>query len=350
MKLSVLMVTYNHEKYIGQALDSVLMQKVTFPYEIVIGDDFSTDKTREIIVDYAVKHPDKIRLLLHERNLGLGGKNNFIHTLKACVGEYVAILEGDDYWTDPHKLQKQVELMDEHPQCAICIHDVQEFHQNLGEIRKSIFPEHLRLVTQQKDLLKGNYIYTCSVMYRKQHLHELPPWYYDTISLADFTINVLCSHYGDIRYIDNVMAVYRIHRSGMWTQMTISEKIKDHIIAYRNFCHYLDKKSIDVCKETLNELLIKFTQSTVHGKYSDNVPLEEIKRQALIDINNLFNGSLPPFEPDKTLISYVNICLSAISAKNKHYVDAVKWFIQAIWMAPKFVIGRAWTSLCRRVL
>src|SRR5437016_2968680 len=112
MKLSVMMITYNHERYVRHALDSVLMQKVDFDYEIVIGEDRSTDSTREILLEYRDKFPAKFRLLLHEQNIGV--IRNCFTTLAACRGEYVALLEGDDYWTSDTKLQKQVEFLDSH--------------------------------------------------------------------------------------------------------------------------------------------------------------------------------------------------------------------------------------------
>lgn len=108
MKVSVLMITYNHEKFIAQAIDSILMQQVNFDYEIVIGEDCSTDGTRAIVIQYQKEYPDKIRLLLPEENLGM--HKNFVQTFRACQGEYIALLEGDDYWTSPRKLQKQVDF------------------------------------------------------------------------------------------------------------------------------------------------------------------------------------------------------------------------------------------------
>ncbi len=111
--VSVLMITYNHEKYITQAIDSVLKQKTNFEFEIVIGEDCSTDRTREIILEYKSRHSDKIKLLLQETNKG--AIQNFIDTFRLCNGEYIAFLEGDDYWIDPYKLQKQVDFLEANP-------------------------------------------------------------------------------------------------------------------------------------------------------------------------------------------------------------------------------------------
>ena len=115
--VSVYMITYNHEKFIAQALDGILMQEVDFPYEIVIGEDKSTDRTRAVVCEYQRRHPDKIRLHLSRENLfrqklaGLG-------PLAACRGKYIAMCEGDDYWTDPQKLQKQVAVLEAEPEVS----------------------------------------------------------------------------------------------------------------------------------------------------------------------------------------------------------------------------------------
>src|SRR5919202_3380596 len=127
-KVSVLMITYNQEAFIAQAIRSALMQITDFDYEIVIGDDCSTDGTRDIVADLARKHPSKIRPLFQDVHLGVN--RNLVSTLKACTGQYVAILEGDDYWTTQKKLQLQVNFLDCHYDYAICFHNVQVVCQN----------------------------------------------------------------------------------------------------------------------------------------------------------------------------------------------------------------------------
>lgn len=122
VKLSICCITYNHELFIAQAIDSFLMQKTNFDFEIVIGEDASKDATRSILLKYQQQHPDKIRLLLHDRNIGM--IPNFYQTLSACTGEYVAICEGDDYWIHENKLQIQTDWMDAHPEFSFHFHRV----------------------------------------------------------------------------------------------------------------------------------------------------------------------------------------------------------------------------------
>src|SRR6478752_3440632 len=116
-KVSVCIPTYNHEAYIAQAVESVLEQRTNFGVEVLIGEDCSTDRTRQIICELAARHPDKIRLRLAEKNQGAG--RNFADLFEHCRGEYVVILEGDDYWTSPNKLQIQVDTLDARPDWAM---------------------------------------------------------------------------------------------------------------------------------------------------------------------------------------------------------------------------------------
>lgn len=121
MKVSVLFITYNHEEYLRQSLDGILMQKTNFDYEIVVGEDCSTDNTREILKEYAEKYPDKFVLLFREKNFGRPTMNVY-DTGMHCQGEYIAFLEGDDYWTDENKLQKQVDFLDANKEYMGCTH------------------------------------------------------------------------------------------------------------------------------------------------------------------------------------------------------------------------------------
>lgn len=118
--VTVVTITYNHERYIAKCIDGVLSQKVDFPMEFIIAEDCSTDGTRAICEDYARKHPESIRLITSETNIGYNP--NELRAMKAARGKYIAYCEGDDYWTDPNKLQKQVDFLEAHPEYSICFH------------------------------------------------------------------------------------------------------------------------------------------------------------------------------------------------------------------------------------
>jgi predicted O-linked N-acetylglucosamine transferase (SPINDLY family)/predicted SAM-dependent methyltransferase/glycosyltransferase involved in cell wall biosynthesis len=219
MKVSVLMIAYNHENFIGQAIDSILMQDVDFEYEIVIGEDCSTDSTRQIIIDCQKKYPDKIRLLLPESNLGM--LPNFVNTYRACKGQYIALLEGDDYWTSPDKLRKQVEFLDREKDYAICFTNALLFWEDNHREPEIFLNEPAEKFTTEY-LLFRNFISTPTVMYRNGLIQEFPQWY-TNLGMGDWSLYILLTEYGKIGYIDEVMSAYRNHKGGVW-----SSKHKDY--------------------------------------------------------------------------------------------------------------------------
>ena len=121
-RVSVAIITFNQVDFIAKALDSVLMQRTSFDYDIVIGDDCSKDGTDQVIGDYQKRFPAKVKPIFRTKNVGMN--TNFKETLERCQGDYVALLEGDDYWSDPEKMERQVAFLDRHPGCALCHHRV----------------------------------------------------------------------------------------------------------------------------------------------------------------------------------------------------------------------------------
>jgi glycosyltransferase involved in cell wall biosynthesis len=222
-KVGVAIYTYNHEQFIAEALESVLDQEASFNWEIVVGDDASTDGTREILRSYAEAYPGRIRLLLHPESLGpnernLDGKNNFLATYRACGGEYVALLEGDDYWTDNRKLAKQVEFLETHPTCSFCCHPVaieysgdrkQHWDRIIGESDKesATLEDVLRLETKPE-------MPTPSMMIRRSSLSSFPGWFSGMFN-GDYAMQVLLAQRGDVGFLPDCMAVHRKHDRGL---------------------------------------------------------------------------------------------------------------------------------------
>ncbi len=197
IKVSVMMTTYNHGPFIAEAVKSALAQAVDFPFEIVIGEDCSTDNTRAILQDLQAANPGVIRLLARETNWGR--RKNFIDTLWACQGEYIAILEGDDYWTSMDKLQRQADLLDQHPEYALCFHPAVKRFEEDG--RDVIFkPPAGRDRFSLVDLLDRNFIATCAVMFRSRLFPDLPSWF-DHVPAGDWPLHVLNAQHGDIGYL-----------------------------------------------------------------------------------------------------------------------------------------------------
>ncbi|MBN2147358.1 MAG: glycosyltransferase [Anaerolineales bacterium] len=225
-KVSVMTTTYNHERYIAQAVESVVNQKTNFLIEMVVGEDCSTDQTRPILLALQEKHPFIIRPLLRESNWGR--RRNFIDTLFTCEGQYIAILEGDDYWTDPEKLQRQAEFLDSHPNCAICFHPILKVPEDKTCPPWIFRPHPAKEIYTLEDLIRTNFIATCSVMFRSRLFTEFPPWYYDLPS-GDWPLHILNAHHGDIGMIDRIMAAYRIHSGGVWSPHQATQRIADRI-------------------------------------------------------------------------------------------------------------------------
>lgn len=214
-KVSVCMIAYQHEAYIRQAIESVLAQDVDFDIELVIGDDYSKDNTIRICEELAARDA-RVRLLPQERNLGV--MLNTIRTLQACNGEYIAICEGDDYWTDPLKLRKQIEFLDRHPDYAGAAHQSQVI---IDDLPVRVFKEGVPSTLGTADLLGGRLFHTASVIFRKAVVDLFcgaPP-----VLACDRLINFCISFLGKIHYSDEIMCVYRLHGAGMSSNATFEQ-------------------------------------------------------------------------------------------------------------------------------
>jgi len=224
MKVSVLMLAYNHERYISSALESALCQRTDFLFEIVVGEDCSTDRTREILIGYRDRHPDRVRLLLPERNLGM--MENLVQTFQACRGEYVAMLEGDDYWTSPDKLQRQVDFLDGHPGCAECFHNVDIIEDGRPGERRPFVGKKAKLSYSLRDVAYHNIIPTCAIMFRRKLIPSFPDWF-SSMPMGDWPMQVLLAEHGTITYLPDNMGAYRVHSGGAWSgssRISILEK------------------------------------------------------------------------------------------------------------------------------
>lgn len=208
--VSICMITYNHEAFIKQAIEGILIQKCNFSFELVIGEDYSTDKTLEICQEFS-KNYNQIRLLPSISNLGM--MPNFIRTKNECNGKYIALCEGDDYWTDPLKLQKQVDFLEANEDFAICFHPI-KIWQN-GKIKKDFITPEVNDVTTITDLAKGNFIHTPSVIFRNKLFDQFPNEFRESPA-GDYFLHMLNAKYGKIKKLNEVMAVYRLHADNNW--------------------------------------------------------------------------------------------------------------------------------------
>ncbi|MFC2087702.1 glycosyltransferase, partial [Bacteroidota bacterium] len=199
--------TYQHNLFIKECIEGVLMQKTTFPFEFIIGEDFSTDGTRKIIFEYAKKNPDKIRVITADYNVGR--KANGLRCINASRGKYMAICEGDDYWTDPNKLQKQVDALESNENSSLCFHNAMvKYSDNRKKEHK--FAIYEKKVFDIEDVIRRDwFIPTQSIVYRKELL-ENPIWSHYVFG-GDFVLQLLLADKGNFICINEVMSVYRKH-------------------------------------------------------------------------------------------------------------------------------------------
>ncbi len=246
--VSIASITYNHEKFIAQAIDSWLMQKTNFDVEIIIGEDCSTDKTRDIIVEYQAKYPDKIKLIASNNNIGM--MQNFIQTLQACNGKYIALCEGDDYWTDPLKLQKQVDFLRNNKSYAICGHNVKSLR---GE---ALYDTGIKenITVPLNELVKYNLLTTLSVLFRRESIRNLPEWFVN-FPIGDWPLFILIAQTGKVYIMKDYMGVHRVHEKGAWSQIDQDKLVENNISILHKTNEVFDFKYDNIIRDTINILV-----------------------------------------------------------------------------------------------
>ncbi len=241
--VAIFMITYNQEAFISKAIEGVVTQKTNFSTRLYLGEDCSTDKTRQICMLYKQKYPDQIELLLSQEN---NFYTNIKQTYEACQrsgAKYISLCEGDDYWVDSHKLEKQVEFLEAHPECSMCFHDVGLLFEETKALDTNLLQWDADRVCELTELIQTNFIPTCSVMYRANPAASLPSWFVN-VKPIDWMLHILNARYGTIGYSKESMAVYRIHSRGVWNSMRASEKyiesskLFDEFIKDENFRPY----------------------------------------------------------------------------------------------------------------
>lgn len=226
--ISVLVIAYNHEKYIKECLNSILEQNYPGNVQVVIGEDGSTDRTRDAIRDTTVVPPPNFEINLLEDIGNIGMMQNFARTYAACKYDFVAICEGDDFWIDKNKLQKQVDFLHSNPEFTICHHQV--LVERNGKLEKDSITRTVESTTDFQELCKGNFIHTPSVVFRKQ-VDNLPEWFVDS-KVGDYVLHLYnTKDGGKIKKLPIKAAVYRVHEGGAWSDIEQEKKLKS-IISY----------------------------------------------------------------------------------------------------------------------
>lgn len=281
--VSILCIAYNHENYIEEALDSFLIQETNYPFEIIIHDDASTDNTVNKIKAYAKKYPHIIKTILQEENQYSQGKMIDVFLFEKAKGKYYAICEGDDYWIDAKKLQIQVDLMEQNPECDMSFHASERRLNN--DIHGKVFAnpaKNNKVFSASEVILGKGYIPTASLVFRKKVVSNLPSFYHDS-PVGDYPLQILGSVNGGILYINRVMSVYRQGIAGSWTSRTNNnvsqrEKLTQRMIeTLDKFDMYLNKKYENEIREVKSyyyyKLSLMYLRSDMFKEFKHTIEL-----------------------------------------------------------------------------
>lgn len=245
MKLNVLLITYNQENYIEQCLDSILMQETHFAFNILVADDCSTDSTLSIIERYAASSSIEFKFLKNTSNLGF--VKNYKRGFESCDAEYVAVMEGDDYWTDPLRLQKHVDFLHSHRECVMSFNRIINFYESNSDfvIREWNLKDDFEYITTRQ-LTTGNKIGNLSAcVFRNNILKKLKPDLFDMPQVADWLLSMVIGQYGFIAQLKEPTSVYRIHARGIWSGQNEKEQINDVLNCIDANNKYLEYKYND---------------------------------------------------------------------------------------------------------
>lgn len=299
--VSISCTAYNQEKYIAQAIEGFIKQKTNFKYEVLIHDDASTDKTAEIIKAYEKKYPEIIKPIYQVENQYSKGKRVAQINLNRAKGKYIAICEGDDYWTDEYKLQKQINYMEKYPECGLCFHTVDIYDEKKKEIIGKMQPYNENCISPVKDVIMGggSFMGTNSIIYRNENMKN-PPNFYLECPVGDYPLQILHSTKKYAYFIKDSMSVYRVNTGVSWTdknqdykkQIEISKKI---IKMLEDFNEYSNKKYERIIIERIKRISYKIIKYDLKEKiltreeFRKHYNILPLKRKFQIILKKIFN-------------------------------------------------------------
>lgn len=260
--ITLVSLSYNHEEFVSQALDSFVNQRLDIPYKIIVSDDCSNDRTDVIINAYAEKYPHLIIPIIRKKNIGVIG--NYLDSFSRVDTEYVAYCECDDFFTDPYKLQKQVDFLEQHPDCSICFHKTKIFYEDNSE-KPRIAPTKQerfnKTILDINDLLKYNFVPSNSVVYRwrftEENIYEVFP---KDIMPADYYLHLLHAEKGKIGFIDETMTWYRKHKGGTWydSESVMQKHGVQYLMFYMKVWNKFANKSETFFKTMVFPLMLEY--------------------------------------------------------------------------------------------
>ncbi len=297
--VSVCMITYNHEPFSAQAIEGVLMQKTDFQIEVIIGEDCSTDNTRKICEEYEHHNQEKTHLLPSDKNLGVMG--NFIRTLQTCRGKYIALLEGDDYWIDPLKLQKQVDFLEENDYCSLCYTNRYIVDEKGNILSEGNLPGPKKMYLTKEDVLGVFTPPMQTTMFLSKYLsrnlfNALKKGYNGDSTLSYFLIRE-----GNFGYLDEITACYRQHPGGIYSRVNNSKRLEKTLENQKEIKRFFSKE--------------------------DRVLLNRDKVSTLM---RLYKEYAYHHQPAKLLKTAGQLILNDIQFKQLNFLKANYWLLKSI--------------------
>lgn len=231
MKVTVCMINYNQEKFIKEAIESVLMQECNYDFELLIADDCSTDNSKSIVKNIIENHHSGHLITLLEREQNLGMTPNFFETLKLCKGEYIALCDSDDFWRDAHKLQKQIDFLENNRDYVVSFHDVALFDENSQRINRNFIIEEVKRDYKKIELQCGAFLMPVTMCFRNV-ISQIPKEAYNVTNWDVFLISLL-GEFGEAKFMKDIIpAGYRLHQNNISGTLTEMNKNYQRIVVY----------------------------------------------------------------------------------------------------------------------
>lgn len=288
--VSVIMLTYNHESFISQAIEGVLMQQTSFPVKLYIADDASTDMTSSICKEFAEKYPDRIIHILNKQNIG--SRQNYINAFKTCHDKYIAHCEGDDYWTDAYKLQKQVDFLEANPNYSICWTKYKTLDDINGkgdrQLNENVEPDWISLMNDSNifninlnNIFRPFATLTLTVMFRRVAIDLR--LYVKLKYSKDNTIFCMCLTQGKGAILNFFGGIYNIHNNGVFSGLTLAEKRYSNFLNFKEIIKNLPKCNTGNLKNLRNDNLLEvFNIYLLNQQFSDIPELFKLYFQIIL--------------------------------------------------------------------
>lgn len=311
MLVSVLMITYNHEDYIRQALESVLNQHGSFEFEVIVANDNSQDRSDLIIKDIILKHPKGNLIKYENHKVNKGMHDNFIWAANQCQGKYVATCEGDDYWTDPYKLQKQIDFLEANPEFEVCFTNIRVVDEHDNITREALITDNRMTEYERKHL--PIWAPTLTRVYKNRDFKNLP-----SAPGMDTAMLLWQSQFGKIKFINDITGAYRKHEGGIYSAITNAKQkqhtLETHLVSLSLIDSPLYSKYVGMVLKKLLE--IRFLDAALFK--SNKIQVKQVFQ--------VYKNKMSGFLILKIQLSFVLVSLPFINRNKKAQVFLFKIF------------------------